>query len=333
VKVAELGEFGLISLLQDMISRAEDKASPARRKLIIGIGDDTAAWHGEPTIQLATVDAFIQGVHFLPDITPWHAVGWKSLAVNLSDIAAMGGRPSYALVSLALPAASEVENITELYRGMLELAGKSGVSIIGGNLSLASEVALHITVLGSVMWENLLTRSGAKAGDEIAVTGCLGAATAGYRMFAEKLTIDAESAAALKGALFYPCPRLSEGQALLARGIKAAIDVSDGLVADLGHICEMSRLGARVNVDAVPIHPAVRVAFGDRALAIALAGGEDYELVFTGSAEVIAYLKQILSTPVTVIGEMTPGEAGVKLVDREGNPFELAHRGWDHFED
>ncbi len=135
MKVSEIGEFALIDLLADMVYRARDKSREPWKNLIAGIGDDTAAWHGDASIQRATVDALIQDVHFSLDTTSWEEVGWKALAINLSDIAAMGGNPRYVLVSLALPGRTEVEDVTALYRGMLDLAQQFEVAIVGGNIS------------------------------------------------------------------------------------------------------------------------------------------------------------------------------------------------------
>ena len=143
MKVSELGEFGLIDLLAKMAGGGQDE------RLLIGIGDDAAAWKGDASIQLATVDSFIQDVHFPSGTAPWNELGWKALAVNLSDIAAMGGTPRYALVSLALPEDTEVDDVTALYTGMLELARECGVAIIGGDTSRAPIVAITITILGS----------------------------------------------------------------------------------------------------------------------------------------------------------------------------------------
>jgi thiamine-monophosphate kinase len=334
MKVSELGEFGLIDLLAEIAYRTRDNQSPAWQNLLIGIGDDAAAWRGDASTQLITVDSFIQDEHFSLAITPWQEVGWKALAVNLSDIAAMGGVPRYAVVSLALPGDTEVDNVTALYQGMTKLAQEFGVAIVGGDISRAPQVALNITVLGSTQDRdgNMLTRSGAKPGDRIAVTGSLGAASAGWEMLSGKLRFDNETSARLKQAFLHPHPRVTEGRLLLEQGVKTAIDISDGLVSDLGHICQSSQLGARLEVDAVPVDPAVRAGFGDRALELALSGGEDYELLFTASAEVISKIGKIAKFPITVIGNMVADkEHKVTLFDQEGNPFKLDRGGWEHF--
>jgi thiamine-monophosphate kinase len=238
------------------------------------------------------------------------------------------------VVSLALPEDTEVEDVRALYQGVTALALESGVAIVGGDTSRGPQVALNITVLGSTLNrdEKMLTRSGAKAGDKIAVTGYLGAASAGWEMFAKKLRFDAGTTARLKEAFLHPRPRLAEGRLLLEQGVEAAIDISDGLVADLGHICQASRLGARVDVSAVPVDPVVKAAFAERALELALSGGEDYELLFTASAGVVSRITKMMECPVTVIGDMVAGpENGVALFDREGNPFKLPSGGWEHF--
>ena len=334
MKVSELGEFGLIDLLAKMVYRAQDKQIAPYQQLIIGIGDDAAAWHGDASTQLATVDSFIQDVHFSLDITPWKELGWKALAINLSDIAAMGGVPKYVLVSLALPDHTEVDDVTAFYQGMIELAQQFGVAIVGGDTSSSPLVAINITVLGSAKnnGKHILTRSGAKADDKVAVTGYLGAASAGWEMLTKGLQFDPEATAYLKRAFLHPYPRIAEGQLLVDHGVKTAIDISDGLVSDLNQICKVSQVSARIEVDRVPIQPTVKANFGDRALELALSGGEDYELLFTASTEGIDKIKARAPCPITVIGEIVADKAGkITLVDSQGNPFIISRKGWEHF--
>ncbi|MBM4432880.1 MAG: thiamine-phosphate kinase [Chloroflexi bacterium] len=330
VKVSELGEFGLVELIAKAINSApENKAS---KQLVCGIGDDAAAWKGDDTTQLATVDSLLQNVHFTLEITPWRELGWKALAINLSDIAAMGGVPRYTLVALAIPGHTEVDDVITLYQGMLELAQKSGVAIIGGDTDNAPTVSITVTVLGNSRGRHLLMRSTAKPGEQIAVTGFLGAAAAGYEMLSKKLQFDTEAAAALRQAFLKPEPRIAEGELLVKQGIRTAIDVSDGLVSDLKQICKASKVGARIEVERVPVHPAVKANFGEMALELALSGGEDYELLFTGSAEAIARVKKVASCPITVIGEIADEKAGeVTVLDNKGNAFNISKAGWEHF--
>ncbi len=334
MKVSELGEFGLIELLAKMVYAAQDRKAGTWQQLILGIGDDAAAWYGDSSIQLATVDSLIEDVHFTLGITPWEELGWRALAANLSDIAAMGGVPQYALVSLALPSHTEVEDVTALYKGMIELAQRFEVAIVGGNISSAPLVILNITILGSTRGQaqQILTRSAAKTGEKVAVTGYLGAAAAGLEMLTKHLQFDSEATAGLRRAFLQPYPRVAEGQLLAEQGVRVAIDISDGLISDLRQVCKASQVSARIEIDRVPVQPMVKTNFGDRALELALAGGEDYELLFIASAEVIDKVKAVASCPITVIGEITADKVGeVTLVDGKRKPVNLSRVGWEHF--
>ncbi|MFC1955492.1 thiamine-phosphate kinase [Chloroflexota bacterium] len=336
MKVSELGEFGLIDLLAEMVSGLQNQQLKPWRQLILGIGDDAAAWNGDASIQLAAIDSLVQDVHFSSDTTPWRELGWKALAVNLSDIAAMGGVPRYALAALALPASTEVDDVVDLYKGMIELAKRFEVAIVGGDTSRSPVASITIAVLGSTMNldKQILTRSAANPGDQIAVTGYLGSAIAGLKMLIGHLEFSRETAAYLRESFLRPLPRVNEGQTLIKQGVKTAIDISDGLVADLTHICKASQVGAWVDIERLPIHPAVRDNFGDKSLELALSGGEDYELLFTARPEVIAGVKGVTSCPVTVIGEITGiGVGEVDLVDINGISFGLPDTGWEHFKE
>ena len=334
MKVSELGEFGLINLLAKMVEGSQDEKFASWQQLIIGIGDDAAVWRTDGSTQLATIDSLIQDVHFTLDIVSWEDLGWRSMAANLSDIAAMGGIPKYALVSLALPERTEVDDVTALYQGMIGLARQFEVAIVGGDISRAPLVALTIAILGDTKSQDsqILTRSAALPGEQIAVTGCLGAAAAGLEMLTRKLQFDAETTACLKRGFLRPYPRVAEGQLLVKHEVKAAIDISDGLISDLNHICETSQVGARLEVNCVPVEPAVKASFGDKSLELALSGGEDYELLFTGSPDVINRVKEVVSCPITVIGEIVADKGGgVVLLDNQGRPFRLNKMGWNHF--
>lgn len=334
MKIAELGEFGLIDRLAGIVDGLRDGRIPSWQQAILSIGDDAAAWRGDTATQLATADCLIQDIHFSLETTSWADLGWKAMAVNLSDIAAMGGLPRYALVSLALPGDTEVDDVTALYQGMAEMARQHGVAIVGGDTSRAPMLVIAITVIGvSGNPDNrILTRSGAVPGEQIAVTGYLGAAAGGLEMVTNKLHLPREITARLEQKFRRPCPRVTEGQILLEQGVKTAIDTSDGLIADLGHICAASEVGARIDVDRVPAGPELKEGFGDQARELALAGGEDYELLFTGSPEVITRVKQAAPCLITVVGQVTADkESGVTLADGRGQPFHLKKTGWEHF--
>jgi thiamine-monophosphate kinase len=330
VKVSALGEFGLIDLLQKMIAEAGvDRAGD--EKPIIGIGDDAAAWRCEG-VQLATVDTMTEDIHFSLDTITWKELGWKSLAINLSDIAAMGGTPRYALIAIALPDDTRVEAVRLIYEDMIELARESGVVLVGGNITRAPAISITITVLGNATGDKLLRRSGARPDDVIAITGYPGGAAGGLEMLTKKLKLKNEDAAYLRRAFLHPQPRLVEGQILVKHGIAAAIDTSDGLLADLGHICEASAISARVEVGKVPLHEILRRNFKEKALEMALGGGEDYELIFTGPSRLIQQVKKELKCPVTVIGKITSEATGrIDLFDEAGQLVTAKSTGWAHF--
>jgi len=332
MKIFELGEFGLIELLAKIVNKTNNPQDVSWQRLLIGMGDDAAAWKSEKAIQLATTDSLVQDTHFDLNITTWEELGWKAIAVNLSDIAAMGGIPGYALISLALPAELEADCIESLYKGMTQIANRFGVAIVGGNVASASKTMISVTVLGALESTSALTRSAAVPGDQVAVTGYPGLSAAGLRMLKQHLKFDVETTQLLREAHLTPMPRIDEGQILLHRGVKAAIDISDGLLADLTHICKSSQVSARISQNELPIHPALKKNFKSDCLQLALSGGEDYELLFTAGSQTISRLKKLMPCPITVIGEITQGKPGqVTLIDSGGKIIPWKKAGWEHF--
>ena len=328
MKAAKTGEFEII----DRIITEINKVKPGEwNTLISGIGDDAALIKTRSRYQVATTDCLIENVHFEKNFLDWTALGWKALAINLSDIAAMGGTPKYALVSLALPPDTDVENVVKLYRCMLELAKETGTIIAGGNISRASEIGIHTTIVGEVPARSkVLLRSKAKKGDLIAVTGRLGAAAGGLKTLVHSLHPSRNDAEALIKAFWYPQPRIEVGKVLVKSGIRCGMDISDGLVADLGHILEMSNVGATIEAERIPVHPSVAV-LGFDGLELALAGGEDYELLFTGKMEAIEKVAAEACCPVTIIGEITRGKGKLEIMDIKGNIMPIENGGWRHF--
>ncbi len=319
MKVSDLGEFGLLERLQTLV--------PGGQGVLLGIGDDAAVLQGS-ALELATTDSLVEGTHFNLETASPHDLGWKALAVNISDIAAMGGVPRYALVSLSLPPTCEVDWVLGVYQGLLEGTKAYQVAIVGGDLHTAPLIAINVSLLGCLQGEAYLSRSASRAGDLIGVTGNLGGAAGGLRMLKQGLKFNKEVEAYLRRAHLRPSPRVKEGQELLRLGVRAAIDISDGLIADLGHLCQMSGVGARVVADRVPIHPLLHQAFGAEARELALGGGEDYELLFTCPPPLMEKVRESLD--ITVLGEMIEGEM-VEVVDREGRPLPLRKAGWEHF--
>ncbi|HXG41265.1 MAG TPA: thiamine-phosphate kinase [Dehalococcoidia bacterium] len=322
MEVGAIGEFGLIGRLAALVGR------PAPG-LVVGIGDDAAVWRAGDTYVVATTDTLVAGVHFLPGLHPWPDLGWKALAVNVSDVAAMGGVPEFALVTLALPPETSLEAVEALYRGLDDCARAYGVTVAGGDVVRAGELAITVALLGHAQTGAdghplLLRRDGARPGHALAVSGTLGDAAAGLELL---------QAGAREGPLvsahLRPRPPLALGQRAARLGIPCGIDVSDGLLQDLGHVCRLSGVGAVVRAADLPIGDELRRAFPDRALALACSGGEDYQLLLAGPREALEGLAGNADVPLSVVGEIVAGE-GVQLVDETGRPLEVPMAGWDH---
>ncbi|MEA3442071.1 MAG: thiamine-phosphate kinase [Chloroflexota bacterium] len=331
MKLKELGEFELTKLIHVLVDKFKNPEQPSEQQILVGIGDDAAAWQSNNRIQIATTDTLVQDVHFDLSTSTWEELGWKALAVNLSDIAAMGGVPQYALVSLSLPGEVEVEDISRLTEGMARLASEFEVTIIGGNLTAASIIVITVTLTGCSQGK-FLKRSTARSGEYIAVTGYLGTSAAGLRMLQKKLNLNAEANKLLRQAHLQPTPRVKEGQILVQQGVKTAIDISDGLIADLDHVCEASKLNARIKWEQVPVHYIVKANFPDYQ-ELALHGGEDYEILFTANKNTIDKIRQNIDCQVTIIGEITEKTLPdrVTVVDNEGNIIPYKREGWEHF--
>jgi thiamine-monophosphate kinase len=309
-------EFARIAEMRRRLSR---DAAGVR----VGIGDDAAVLDASDAQQVVSVDAAVEGVHFRCDFLTWADLGYRSLVAALSDLAAMGARPRASLLSLILPERVDDASLYELADGVAEAARKYGAPVIGGNLSAGGEVSITTTVIGECR-EKTLGREGARPGDGIFVTGGVGRAALGLR------TLQAGSPE--RGAQFVdrwrrPAARIEEGLAL--RDIaSAAIDISDGLYQDLEHLCESSRTGAQIDVDDLPLDEEYRAmagAVGSDPLQLALAGGEDYELLFTADD----------GAPVgklgVRIGRVTDHAGHIDLRDGEGRAVTLDRTGYRHF--
>ena len=332
--IRDLGEFGVIDLLNRMVveGRVIQKGLPCSGvKLLVDTGDDTAAWNAGGATELFTTDTVVEGVHFTRETTPWRDLGWKSLASNISDIAAMGGLPTHALVTLGLPPDTAVADLEELYRGMLEICNQFGASIVGGDM-VRSPVAFITVALSGVTGGKPLLRSTGKPGDTIAVTGYLGSSAGGLKLMLEGLDISGEAAEHLRNAHRRPVPDVAAGRVLAESGVATAMDVSDGLCDDLGKLCRASGVAAEIEASRVPIHPLLRQAFPEECLGMALNGGEDYKLLFTGPPGQVEAVSALLPHPATVVGRITAGEPGrVKVLDSSGAEMPSNRRGWDHF--
>ena len=341
MEIQELGEFGVIDLLTRMVVQQRggpNHGADLSFKLTVDNGDDTAAWQTGKATELFTTDTVVEGVHFTRETTPWRDLGWKCISSNVSDIAAMGGLPMYALVTLGLPPETEVSELEQLYEGMMEISNEHGVAIVGGDMVRSPVVFITIGLTGIHAGQPML-RSTARPGDQVAVTGYLGSSGGGLRLMLgaghdSNLSdqVSEEAAEYLRVCHRRPRPAVAEGRILSASGVVTAMDVSDGLADDLSKLCRSSGLSARIHAGQVPVHPLLKQAYPDDYLGLALGGGEDYLLLFTAPAEVMALVMPQLSQGAAVVGELLPGEPGrVSVLDVDGSERPASGAGWDHF--
>jgi len=338
----EIGERALLLHLQGRI--------PSAPGVVVGIGDDAAAVEIGP-FALFTTDCLVEGVHFHRDAAPPRLLGRKALTVNLSDVAAMGGIGRYATVSLCLPPDVTLGWVDSLYDGLLERAAESGVGLVGGTVARAREsIVVDVALLGDA--GRLLLRSGARAGDRVVVTGTLGGAAEGVRLLADGARLDEDAELAAAGvwtessapavvaclrAQLDPRPPLALARSIAERGLaRAGMDISDGLSVDLLEICRQSGLSAVVDASALPVDPraaGLERARGGDAVALALHGGEDYQLLLAVGPEgldELGELARVWGVEVVAVGEFAEGEPAVRVRDAAGErPLEPG--GHDHF--
>jgi thiamine-monophosphate kinase len=312
----------------DLIQRYFTRATPSA---ILGVGDDAALVRVSPGMELAiSTDMLVSGTHFFPDADPF-LLGHKTLAVNISDMAAMGAAPRWATLSLALPE----ENAAWLERfsaGFFALAEQHGVALIGGDTT-RGPLNLCVTIMGEVPQGQALRRDGAQLGDEVWVSGRLGDAALALAYLQGRVVLDAAALQAGSAALHQPQPRVALGLAL--RGVaSSAIDISDGLLADLGHILERSKLGAELDFAALPVSDGVRPYLAQPlGLRCVLAGGDDYELCFTAPVAKRGEIQRIaaqLDLPLSCIGSIVQG-SGCTLRAADGSVMTIKESGYDHF--
>lgn len=291
----------------------------------VGPGDDAAVTTPGSGDLVLTTDALVEGVHFNRDLSTPRDLGYKAIAVNLSDIAAMAASPRYALCALTLSEEVDAAWVIELAGGMRECCDEFAVTLVGGNVARGRDVTIAVTATGEVVPGRAVRRDGARPGDRLVVTGRLGGAAAGLRL-AERRSWNDEERDALRRHV-RPTPRVGEAGVLASHGATSLIDVSDGLALDLARLCEASEVGARVDLAGVPVHPAA--TFDE-----AVAGGEDYELLGTvpsGDAVAAArsQLAEAFGVPLAEIGRII--ETGLVAVEPEGTERPLEPEGWDHF--
>ena len=333
MRLEELGEFGFIRRVsQGCLVRPQGVER--------AIGDDAAAFAlPSDQLTLVTTDLLVERVHFLRNATSAFNLGHKAMAVNLSDIAAMGGTPSEAFVSLAIPRDCPVEYLDGLYEGMKSLAARHAVNVLGGDTTGSQEdLVLNLTIVGHVRREEALYRAGARPGDIVCVTGTVGDSRAGLQFVREGASPPDAALRGLLDAHLLPRPHLEEGRFLAVSGAAtAALDVSDGLSSDLMHLIEESRVGIRIHADRLPISAALRefcARRGEDAVRFALAGGEDYVLAVTLRADRSEKVRQAFAArfgrPLYSMGEVT-ASGELEFVTPDGLVETIRPTGWDHF--
>ncbi len=312
------GEFDLIARIRARVAPREDVA--------LGIGDDAALLAVPSGMQLVvTADTLNAGVHF-PDDTAPADIGWKALAVNLSDLAAMGARPAWCTLSLSLPS-SESRWVDAFIDGFLDLAALHGISLVGGDTT-RGPLSIAVTAMGHVEAGHALRRDGARLGDEVWVTGTLGDAAAALQSMLSGAAVERS----LRARLDRPTPRVEAGRALIGLA-SACIDVSDGLAADLGHLCARSGVGAQVELSRLPASRALARFRPEVRWPWQASGGDDYELCFTASpqrAEQVQQALDFVGVPGTPIGRIVAGSR-VQALDPAGGTWDPPRAGYDHF--
>jgi thiamine-monophosphate kinase len=335
--LSDIGEFGLIDRIQDLLQK--EGLSPP--DISIGIGDDTAAFRARAGYELlVTCDAMVEGRHYLPEHISPLDLGRRAMALNISDIGAMGGRPLYALVSLGLKAETPVTDVEDMYRGFIAELNPLEASIIGGNVTKSEHAAfLDITLIGEVEQSRMLRRSTATPGEAILVTGYPGQSAAGLYLLLNAQPAEDLSEHPLVRIFNTPSHRAREGRAIAQSGYASAmIDTSDGFLGDLGHICKESGVGARLIQEKLPISDLLREAatqMGRDPFDLALGESDDYELVITCPVgkvdEIRAAVAAVSEVPVTEVGRITEANHGIMLIQPDGTERAVTPAGWDHF--
>lgn len=331
--MGQVGEFGFI----DKIRTAMKAKNP---NVLLGIGDDAAIF--KPAIGhelIFTTDMLVEDRHFdFKWITPWQ-LGAKTMAVNVSDCAAMGAKPTVALVSLGVPKGFPVKDLEAFYDGLRQWGEQFGAQIVGGDTVGSDKFVVNVALVGEVEKGKALRRSGAKAGDALFVTGNLGDSAAGLHALQNPNSKGKEAAPLLVKRHLTPVPRFTTGRALVAMKLAtAAIDISDGLSSEVTHLCDESGLGAEIHEEAIPFSSAL-IHYCDEnhldPLAFALDGGEDYELAFTVPltriADAVRKLPGETGVAVRSVGRMVPKAKGITLITRKGERVPLKPKGFDHF--
>jgi thiamine-monophosphate kinase len=321
-----MGEFDLIAQIAPLLAGAGGR-------VLVGHGDDAAVLAVGGRGVCVAVDVLVEGVHFRRDLSSWPDVGWKAVAVNVSDLAAMGAAPTGAVVGLCRPATLGTADVEALYAGMRQACDRWGLQLLGGDTVGGPALVVSVTALGDIDPRAVVTRGGARPGDQLVVVGTLGAAAVALSQVEAGKLPDA----ALLAAHRRPTALPAAGRVLAAHGARAMIDVSDGFGADLGHLCAASGVSARVSAAVLPVASGVADAVGEDLWQVVCGGGEDFALVAALPAEVAEVAAHAASAaegvPAAVAGELVPRDEGpaVLLELPDGSMQILDRMGYDHF--
>lgn len=331
--LSDRGEIDLINVIEQIL--IDSGAQGTLPDVITGIGDDASILHQPSGKLLVTTDQAIENVHFLIDKIPAFNLGWRTMAINISDIAAMAGTPKYAVIALSCPSSTPIDWVAELYRGIGAICHETGVAIVGGDVSKSTQHTIAVTMIGETIQRgnqkpHNLQRNKGQAGDKILVTGTLGGAAGGRSLLFDENIFDLTSD--LINLFLHPPNRVEASHNLIESDVQAGMDISDGLLIDTQRLAQASNLSAKIFIEKVPVNPKLREHFPSSGIDLALNGGEDYELLFTAPKDLISIIETKINCPVTVVGELVnKTQKRLFLIGTNDEELEISSTGWTHF--
>ena len=336
--VSEISEFELIARLENILKLSSNIPDA---QIKFAIGDDAAVITPNSKNQVITSDALVENVHFIYNQISMYNLGWKSLASNYSDVASMGCDPLAVSITLGIKKNQQVEDLEKIYEGFAGITNKFGGTIIGGDIVKSNDFFISISVIGQNNHTSTLMRNDAKPGDLVVVSGELGSSAAGLKLISDfdRSLYENEADKSSKfipflTSHFKPEPQIALGRAILDFNITTCTDISDGLIRDLSNICDSSNVSSIVNIDKIPTDVNLKSIFPNDWIELCLSGGEDYQLLFTGTKNKISKIQKHTSSKLTIIGQITKrSDPKISLIDNENNTIKFSQKGWDHFKE
>ena len=329
-----MDENKIIKYLSENINSLS-KTEELLQHVSLGIGDDAAIINSQNT-SVITTDSISEGVHFSRKWSSWENLGWKSITISQSDIASMGAQPIYSVINLCIPNDLSLNNIKDLYKGMVLATNKFGGQIVGGDTVRSNKIIISVTMVGSYQKNKPpplpLKRSNAKPGDLIGVTGTLGCARGGLISYNKNLSTTSQNIKHLQSAFNRPVPKIKDGIMLSKYGATSAIDISDGLINDLEKLCLSSNVSSKINSKNIPTDQILQTTFPKTFLEIALVGGEDYELLFTINPDSFQNIQKQCPSTISIIGEISSPSTEIIKIDGNPIPNHLRKQLWNHFD-